>query len=173
MANENTGYNANKYNVINFECILLWSHQDILSLNWMPWFEWEMLCSWMLIHAIQWLKWFQYDWKRKFCPHCINIPAYFYFSSIVNLMLRTPTSTFLPKMSHALNRWGDSMYIMLFAIQYSVIKIGEGVSMIFFCFWSCYITNNAISACTNQYRPEYDLMTASLNDTLPKAQTWM
>ena len=63
------------------------------------------------------------------------------------------------------------MYIMLFAIQYSVIKIGEGVSMIFFCLWSCYNTNNAISACTNQYRPEYDLMTASLNDTLPKAQT--
>lgn len=26
------------------------------------------------------------------------------------------------------------MYIMIFAIQYSVIKIGEGVSMIFFAF---------------------------------------
>ena len=39
MANENTRYNENKYKVINFQFILLWSHQVILGLNWMPWFE--------------------------------------------------------------------------------------------------------------------------------------
>ena len=119
MANENTRY-KDKYKLINLECIILWSHQDIPKLDVVVWMRNVVLMNADSRYSM--IKMISVRLKKKILPTLYKYINFFYFSSIVNLMLRTPTSTFLPKMSHALNRW-DSMYIMLFAIQYNVIKL--------------------------------------------------